>query len=214
MGTKKCVGQCNKRRTCLEETVQNLDFTHLNLKTWRTINKLTSRSRPPRGEHPITANAIAPQLVNNGTYSAGNKDMARHVSREVSELWKIPTPPDHNISEEFSDNDLISALNLLKPGKAPDPDRICLEFILYVGKALKSWLCEFLSSCLNQLKIPKIWRRADAIAIPKPNKPQNDARSYRPISLLWVPYKILERLIHFRIEQIIDPHLPPEQAGF
>ena len=98
-----------------EETVQNIDFTHSSRKAWRTINKLTGRSRPPLGERPITANAIASQLVNNGTYPTGSKDMARHVFREVSELWKIPTPPDHNISEEFSDNELTSALNLLNP---------------------------------------------------------------------------------------------------
>ena len=83
-------------------------------KAWRSINKLTGRSRPPLGDRTITANAIASQLVNNGAYSAGNKDMDRHVSREVSELWKIPTPPDHNIFEEFSDNELTSALNFLK----------------------------------------------------------------------------------------------------
>ena len=52
------------------------------------------------------------------------------------------------------------------------------------------------------------------IAIPKPNKPLDDARSYRPISLLCVPYKILEQLIYSRVESIIDPHLPPEQSGF
>ena len=51
------------------------------------------------------------------------------------------------------------------------------------------------------------------VAIPKPNKLLDDARSYRPISLLCVPYKILEQLIHSRVEPIIDPHLPPEQAG-
>ena len=140
--------------------------------------------------------------------------MACHVSREVSELWKILTPSDHNISEEFSDNELTSALNLLKPEKAPGPDHICLEFILYGGKALKSWLREFLSSCLHHLKIPKIWRRADVVAIPKPNKPLDDARSYRSISLLCVPYKILEQLLHSHVEPIIDPHFPPEKAGF
>ena len=136
------------------------------------------------------------------------------MSRKVSELWKIPTPPDHNISEEFSDNELTSALNLLKPGKAPGPDHICSEFILYGGKALKSWLREFLSSCLHHFKIPKIWRRADVIATPKPNKPLDVARSHHPISLLCVPYTILERLLHSRVEPMIDPHLPSEQAGF
>ena len=52
------------------------------------------------------------------------------------------------------------------------------------------------------------------MAIPKPKKPVEDPKSYRPISLLCVPYKILERLIHARVEPIVDPLLPREQAGF
>ena len=52
------------------------------------------------------------------------------------------------------------------------------------------------------------------VAIPKPNNPLDDARSYRPISLLCVPYKILEHLIHSRVERIIDSLFSPEQAGF
>ena len=39
-------------------------------------------------------------------------------------------------------------------------------------------------------------------------------KSYRPISLLCVPYKILEKLIYARVEPLIDPLLPKEQAGF
>ena len=50
--------------------------------------------------------------------------------------------------------------------------------------------------------------------MPKPNKPAEDPKSYRPISLLSVPYEILERLIHSRIEPVVDLQLPPEQAGF
>ena len=41
-----------------------------------------------------------------------------------------------------------------------------------------------------------------------------DPKSYQPISLLCVPYKILERLIYTRVEPLIDPLLPKEQAGF
>ena len=51
-------------------------------------------------------------------------------------------------------------------------------------------------------------------AIPKPTKPVGDPKSYRPISLLYVPYKILERLIYTRVEPLIDLLLPKEQAGF
>ena len=63
-------------------------------------------------------------------------------------------------------------------------------------------------------KLPKTWRRATVVALPKPNKPAQDPKSYRPISLLCVPFNILERLIHSRIDPVVDPQLPREQAGF
>ena len=40
------------------------------------------------------------------------------------------------------------------------------------------------------------------------------SQNYRPISLLCVPFKLLERLLLVRLEPIIDPQLPNEQAGF
>jgi len=65
-----------------------------------------------------------------------------------------------------------------------------------------------------QLKFPKIWRRALIVAIPKPEKPLWDPKSYRPISLLCVPFKILERLTYALVHPIIDPLLPREQVSF
>ena len=119
-----------------------------------------------------------------------------------------------NITDNFSQREFAAALQHLKPGKAPGPNFICPELIFHAGAALKSWLRDFLSSCLRRLKIPKIWRRALVIAIPKPTKPVGDPKSYQPISLLCVPYKILERLIYAHVEPLIDPLLPKEQAGF
>ena len=52
------------------------------------------------------------------------------------------------------------------------------------------WLREFYTSCLNRVAIPTIWRKETVIAIPKPNKPMDDPRSYRPIALLCIPYKL------------------------
>ena len=84
----------------------------------------------------------------------------------------------------------------LKPGKAPGPDSIYPKLINHnVAAVLKSWLRDLLSSCLQRLKVPKIWRRALVVVIPKPIKPVAPPKSYRPISLLCVLHKILERLI-------------------
>ena len=119
-----------------------------------------------------------------------------------------------SISESSTSQEFAFAFKHLKPGKAPGPNSIFLELITHAGAALKSWLCGFLSSCLLHLKIPKVWRRALVVTIPKPKNPAEGPKSYRPISLLCVPYKILERLIHARVEQIVDPLLHREQAGF
>ena len=163
------------------------------------MNNLTGRSRHSPRHCPVSADAIASQLVRNGKYEAVDRKSSRLVSQELSDL---------------SQREFAAALQHLKPGKAPGPDSICPELILHVGAALKFWLREFLSSSLRRLKIPKIWRRALVVAIPKRGKPLGDSKSYRPISLLCVPYKILERLIYARVEPLIDPLLPKEQAGF
>jgi len=56
---------------------------------------------------------------------------------------------------------------------------------------------------MRQLKISNIWKGARIVVIPKPEKPWGDSKSYRPISLLCVPFKILERLIYAPVEPIM-----------
>ena len=119
-----------------------------------------------------------------------------------------------NISKSFASQEFAAVLKHLKPGKAPGPDSICSEQTTHARAALKSWLCGFLSSCLRHLKTPKVCRRALVVAISKPKKPVEDPKNYHPIFLLCVLYKILQRPIHARVELIVDPLFPREQAEF
>jgi len=90
------------------------------------------------------------------------------------------------------EEDLVSALRRLKPGKSPGLDSIFPEFILHAGPILKTWFCDLLTSCMRLLKIPKTWRRARIVAIPKRENPLGDPKNYSPVSLLCVTFKILE----------------------
>ena len=159
------------------------------------MNNLTGRSRHSPRHCPVSADAIASQLVRNGKYEAVDHKLSRLIFQKVSDLWRATTPDAVNISDNFSQREFAATLQHLKPGKAPGPDSISPELILYAGAALKSWLRDFLFSCLRQLKISKLWRRALVVAIPKSAKPVGDPKSYRSISLLCVPYKILEKFI-------------------
>ena len=76
------------------------------------------------------------------------------------------------------------------------------------------WLQTFFNFCLKATKVPKTWKLAKVVAVPKPKKPPDSASSYRPVSLLCVPYKLYKRLIYNRIQPITESALPKEQAGF
>jgi len=52
------------------------------------------------------------------------------------------------------------------------------------------------------------------IAVEKPGKHPSLAANYRPISLLSVCYKLLERLVLQRISPTVEGLLSPDQAGF
>jgi len=102
-----------------EEAVNSIDFSHSSHKTWRTFNKLTGRSGCSC-LCPIQANSIALQLVKNGAHES-----TRLVNKELSDLWKIPTPDGHRISEPFSPEELAATLICLKPERSLDWILVC-----------------------------------------------------------------------------------------
>jgi len=55
-----------KKQEQWEEAVNSIDFLCFSRKAWRTLNKLTGRSGGSSRQCPVSANAIASQLVKNG----------------------------------------------------------------------------------------------------------------------------------------------------
>jgi len=123
-----------KKQVRLEEAVNSIDFSHSSRKAWRTINKLTARSRYFFHQCPVSANSIASQLVKNEAHKTGDRKSTRLVNKQLSDLWKIPTPEGHSISEPFRPEKFAAALRRLNPGKSPGLCSIFPEFILHAGR--------------------------------------------------------------------------------
>ena len=98
-------------------------------------------------------------FLNRPRMQTTNHKSARLVNKEMSQLWRIPTPPDKCIFGDFFLEEFANAHQMLKSGKALGPDSLHPELLLHANSALKSWLNKFLSSCMHQLKLQKIWRR-------------------------------------------------------
>ena len=134
--------------------------------------------------------------------------------KELKLLSSQNNQTDIHLQDPFTLSELNYALKTLKSGKAPGPDGIHNEFLAHPGNKLKNWLLQFLNLSFSTHSIPKIWRRAKVVAILKPGKDPNLPQSYRSISLLCFSYKLMERMILSRINPIVYPLLPDEQAGF
>ena len=59
-----------KQRDRWSEAVRSIDFSHSSRKAWSILNNLTGRSRHSPRHCPVSADAIASQLVRNGRYEA------------------------------------------------------------------------------------------------------------------------------------------------
>ena len=88
------------------------------------------------------------------------------------------------------------------------------EFFKNFGSLTRVWLVDFFNDILTSCSIPSIFKRAKVLAVLKPGKDGSEAAHFRPISLLSITYKLLERLILNRIQPVINEHLPVEQAAF
>ena len=84
-----------------------------------------------------------------------------------------------------------------KTGTTPGYDNIHPEFLGQLGPRALAWLAQLFTRMLCEHRIPKIWRQAKVIALEKPGKDPHLAANYRPISLLSMCYKLLERTILF-----------------
>ncbi|KAJ3584779.1 hypothetical protein NHX12_015274 [Muraenolepis orangiensis] len=151
--------------------------------------------------------AGAPNLLCESSNSQGKGTGGRNKPGRASSV-------DVDMSGQFTTAERRAAIGNLRQGKSPGHDNIHPEFVTHQSETTSAWLCSFFSSCFQRSKLPKTWRRAAVIALLKPGKTAEDPKAYRPISLLCVPFKILERMILSRIEPVVDPQLPREQAGF
>ena len=68
------------------------------------------------------------------------------------------------------------------------------EFLKQLCPRGGDWLADFFTRVCHESEIPRIWRQAKVIALEKPGIDPKLASSYRPISLLSVCLKLLERV--------------------
>lgn len=120
----------------------------------------------------------------------------------------------HNPNEYTIDK--AEYYNTLKHGKnsAPGHDYIKRALLKQLDDKIHKYIIKIYEYCLKHSFFPKEWKTGIIVTIPKPNSDHSMASNYRPITLLPVLGKNLEKIIKNRLEKSIGHKIPGYQFGF
>jgi hypothetical protein len=108
-----------------------------------------------------------------------------HVTNQISEI-------------KLCENEVEDVLKVIIPTKAPGPDLINPRLLKEASPIIKHPFCTLFNLSLRVASYPSQWKRANITPVFKNNK-QNDVTNYRPISLLNVISKCMERCVYKHI---------------
>uniref|UniRef100_A0A8C7R9H5 Reverse transcriptase domain-containing protein n=1 Tax=Oncorhynchus mykiss TaxID=8022 RepID=A0A8C7R9H5_ONCMY len=126
----------------------------------------------------------------------------------------IDTDSHDCLEEEFTLEEIATAVSAMKSGKSPGPDGFPTEFYRTFSGLLCPFLSRLFAECLNTSKLPPSLYQASISLLLKKNKDPLECGSYCPISLLNCDYKILAKLLAIRMEGLLHQVIHSDQTGF
>lgn len=148
------------------------------------------------------------------------KSQAEKMFPRKKESSIIPfITPSSNLPNDplFTSEEVATAIRNTAKNKAPGKDLITIEMIANAGTEFHHAMTNCFNQCLLNGTFPSEWKKAVLAIVPKPGKTNmTDIKSYRPVSLLPVPGKILDKLITSRVNHHLESNncLLHNQHGF
>ena len=163
-------------------------------------SKTQTRSLPQVVKNQSTSASDArekAQLFNSYFYSVFTHPADNPV------LPDIPTFEHESLGNiQIEELDLLDILNDLDISKATGPDGISPRLLKECAVEIVSPLCHIFNLSLTSGKLPKDWSRANVVPVFKKGDKQL-VENYRPVSLLCICDKIMERAVF----NIVFPHI-------
>ena len=140
-----------------------------------------------------------------------NRILSGFVERSASTQLPVGPPPcdvekleaalrqQSRADRPIHASEISAVLKKAKQG-APGEDCISYEIMKHVPQPYLSSLAQLYTKSLMSGTLPDCWKKATIVPIPK-----KDKGSYRPISLLPIQSKIMEKIMLQRIRWIADP---------
>ena len=195
-------------------------------RVWQQINRMTNRKSRKRTTVNLLINSNGKEIrdqteisdiLNNHFNTIGSK-MASKFDKPTTKdpLRHITRSPLCSIYFLFATSEEISKLiNEIEVKKATGPDGISAYLVKMSRDVLAPALEKIFRKCIRDSTFPKLMKIAEIIPLHKGDAKTNST-NYRPISLLPIFGKLLEKVIANRITKFFDKNnvITPHQFGF
>ncbi|CAK1545376.1 unnamed protein product [Leptosia nina] len=172
---------------------------------WSVTNriiKIKPLSQPPStlrlsdGSYTTSTHDTADALIRNFFPDDSNDVTDAQIATRTLMSQPINTPPEPN----FTYIEILNGLRQMNHKKAPGIDHLTSDICLQFATCFPDFITTLYNRCLTLLYFPRPWKHAVVKIIPKPGKDNySQLSSFRPIGLINVLGKLLERLIIDRL---------------
>ena len=178
---------------------------------WRTLHKIVpkkTKTVPPSGDG-LTASCL------NGFFTSVADTLCSHF--DCSTLPKVLTPKvNHDfVLEEVSSSFVRKELFQMKSTKATGLDGISARLLKDAAPEVSESISYIINLTISTSTIPSEWKTAKVTPIYKSGD-KSDPNNYRPISVLPLISKVMERAIQSQLIAFLNKHnlLSINQSGF
>ena len=120
---------------------------------------------------------------------------------EAASCLELPSSVRREVDVEIGQEEVQSAMHKMKKGKATGADELRLEMLEMAGEMGVKWTGRLLNVCMQEGRIPKVWRMGLIVPMWKRKGDVHDLGNYRGITLLSQVLELLERVLDARIRR-------------
>jgi hypothetical protein len=200
------------RANWLTQGDRNTNFFH-QFATARRKKNLIKRLKDPNDEWVEGTAMLKPLVFDYFT----NLFTSEVQYTDPALLEKIQTKVNDDMNERltapFTAEDVKKAAFSIGDFKAPGPDGLHAIFYKKFWSLCGDQITNEILQALNSGVIPEGWNDTTIVMIPKVDNPEL-VTQYRPISLCNVIYKIISKMLAFRLKKELPEVISPMQSAF